>query len=136
MSPIYFFTLCLLGLAGCLAFVRGGRWERSTWIVLAVAWAFSAVLPFDYKSPSWGAIGADVFVFLFLLYGGLHTKRLWLPVAAGFQFGILATHYVFVTNLGLRQWAYVSAYYVWNIGLIITLCLASLVNNRKQPLGR
>lgn len=134
MSPIYFFTLSLLGLAGCLALLRGGVWERSTWVVLAVAWAFSAILPFDYKSPSWGAIAADVFVFLFLLYGALHTKRVWLPVAAAFQFLILATHYVFATNVELRQWAYISAYYVWNIGLIITLCVASLSKSRKRPI--
>jgi hypothetical protein len=134
MSPIYLFTLSLLGLAGCLAFVRGGVWERATWIVLVAAWIVSAILPFDYRSPSWGAIAADIFVFMFLLYGAMRTRYLWLPVAAGFQFLILATHYVFATNTELRQWAYISAYYVWNIGLIATLCVASLSKAREGPL--
>lgn len=134
MSPIYTFTLTLLVVAGLLALLRGGPWERAVWAILALAWVVSTFAPFDYRSPAWGAIGADIFVFLFLLYGALRTRMMWLPIAGGFQFLVLATHFVFATNDGLRQWAYISAYYVWNIALIGTLCAASLLKNQKRPL--
>jgi hypothetical protein len=134
MSPIYIFTLALLVLAGMLALVRGGGWERSTAAALALAWLLSALTPFDFKTPPWPAIIADGCVFLFLLYGALQSRRLWMAVAAGFQCLILATHYVFIHRLDLDNWAYVSAYYVWNIGVIGTLCAASLLAPRKARL--
>jgi len=134
MSPIYAFTLSLLVLAGLLALARGGGWERSTAAVLALSWFLSWLTPFDFKTPPWPAIIADGCVFLFLLYATLRSRRLWLPIAAGFQFLILATHYVFIHRLDLDNWAYVSAYYVWNIGVIGTLCAASLLRPRKARL--
>ena len=136
MSPIFLFTIILLAVATGLALVRGGPWERAVAIAIIVAGVISAVAPFDHRSPPWFAIGADAGVFLLLLYGVVSSGRRWLIAAAGFQFLVLATHYAFASNLQLEQWGYISAYYVWNIGLIVTLCLASLVNNRKQPLGR
>lgn len=134
MSPIYVFTLSLLVLAGLLALARGGGWERSTAAVLALSWFLSWLTPFDFKTPPWPAIIADGCVFLFLLYATLRSRRLWVPIAAGFQFLILATHYVFIHRLDLDNWAYVSAYYVWNIGVIGTLCAASLLRPRKARL--
>jgi len=62
----------------------------------------------------------------------LHSGRRWTQVAAGFQVLVLATHYVFATNSALDQWAYVSAYYVWNIALIASL-LAGVLWRRRQP---
>ena len=134
MSPIYIFTLSLLVLAGLLALVRGDGWQRSTAAALALSWAITALTPFDFKTPPWPAIISDGCVFLFLLYGALQSRRLWMPIAASFQFLILATHYVFIDRLDLDNWAYVSAYYVWNIGVIGTLCAASLLGRRKARL--
>lgn len=133
MSPIYLFTLALLCAAALLALFKGGPWERGAAIALALAWAVSELAPFDYRNLSWGAMAADILVFLFLLYGAVQTRSLWLPVAAGFQLLVLATHYAFATNERLEQWAYISAYYVWNICLIGTLCAASLLKRHKRP---
>lgn len=134
MSPIYLFTLVSLCAAAVLALLRGGPWERGTVVALVGAWGVSALTPFDHRNPAWGAVGSDILVFLFLMYGAVHTRRRWIPVGAGFQFLVLANHYIFATDARLEQWAYVSAYYVWNIGLICALCVGSLLNDRKHSL--
>lgn len=134
MSPIFFFTLGLFGLTLTIVAMRGGPWHKAAGAALGAAWVVSQLLPFDFRSPPWGAIVADALVFLFLLYGVVRTRRVWLQVAAGFQFLVLATHYVFVTDQRLEQWAYVSAYYVWNIALIVTLLVSCLPKNRNHPL--
>ncbi|MNE02492.1 hypothetical protein D3C80_949700 [compost metagenome] len=102
--------------------------------VLVTALLISELTPFDHQSPPWPAIAADGGVFLFLLYGTLRSRHLWIPIAAAFQFLILATHYVFWIRPALDQWAYISAYFVWNIGVIGTLCAASLLRPRKARL--
>lgn len=132
MSPIYLFTLCLFMLTAALAFWRGGRWEKAAAVVLGLAWAVTALSPFDHQSAPWFAIAADGAVFLFLLYAALQSGARWTQAAAGFQILVLATHYVFATNTALEQWAYVSAYYVWNIALIASL-LGGVLWRRKQP---
>lgn len=134
MSPTHLFALALLFLAGVLALVRGGVWEKGAAIMLVAALIVSTLTPFDFKTPPWPAIAADGCVFLFLLYGTLRSRRLWIPVAAAFQFLIMATHYAFISRPDLDNWAYVSAYYVWNIGIIGTLCAASLLGRRKAKL--
>lgn len=131
MPSISHFTLGLLLVATGLAFWRGSLWERAVAIVLLLAWICSAFLPFDGVTPPWGVIALDCAVFLFLLFVCLNTRRHWPIFAAAFQFLVLATHYVFVRNQDLMQWAYVSAYYVWNIGLIIALCLGAVVGGKR-----
>ncbi|MBN9479140.1 MAG: hypothetical protein J0I52_02760 [Bordetella sp.] len=130
MSPIYLFTLAFFLLTALVAVWRGGPWQRAASAVMGIAWIVSNVVPFDYRSPPWGAVSADSLVFLFLLYGASRSRTWWMPAAAGFQFLVLATHYVFITDIRLEQWAYVSAYYVWNIGLITTLFLSCLRHGR------
>ncbi|ASD26586.1 Uncharacterised protein [Brevundimonas diminuta] len=132
MSPIFLFTIILLAVATGLALVRGGPWERAVAIAIIVAGVISAVAPFDHRSPPWFAIGADAGVFLLLLYGVVSSGRRWLIAAAGFQFLVLATHYAFASNLQLEQWGYISAYYVWNIGVIGSLMIGSLTRRRSR----
>lgn len=131
MSPIYLFTLVFLVLTALLALWRGGPWQRALSIALGVAWLISQIVPFDYRTPPWAAVSADGLVFLLLLYGSARSGTWWMPIAAAFQFLVLATHYVFITDIRLEQWAYVSAYYVWNIGLIATLFVSCLLYRRK-----
>ncbi|GLK50383.1 hypothetical protein GCM10017620_33570 [Brevundimonas intermedia] len=132
MSPIYLFTLCLFLLTAALAFWRGGLWEKAAAVVLGLAWAVTELGSFDYRNAPWAAIAADSAVFLFLLYAALQSGRRWTQAAAGFQFLVLATHYVFATNRALEQWAYVTAYYVWNIALIASL-LGGVLWRPRQP---
>ena len=132
MPPIILATLLFLLLASLLAFLRGGWWERAIAVVLLVAWGLSSILPFDKVNPPWEVIAVDTAVFLILLYACLRSTRKWLIFAAAFQFLVLATHYVFVRNHDLMQWAYVSAYYVWNIGLIASLCLGAIVGGSRD----
>lgn len=134
MSPISVFALVYLLAATALAYWRGHAWERSVAAWLCAAWAVSAVTPFDGVHPPWGAIAADAVVFLLLFYACLRSNRRWILFAAAFQFLILATHYVFASNAQLMQWAYVSAYYVWNIALITALG-AGAIWSRKDALN-
>ena len=133
MSPIFLFTIILLIVATGLAIIRGGSWERAVAFAIIVGGVISAVAPFDHRSPPWFAIGADAGVFLLILYGVVSNGRGWLVAAAGFQFLVLATHYAFVSNLRLEQWAYISAYYVWSIGVIGSLIVGSLARRRNGP---
>lgn len=121
MSPFYFIVLGSLVLASLASLWRGGGWERATAGVLVVAWIGSSLAPFDFIHPPWVAIAIDTVVFLFFLYAGLFSGRSWTLAAAGFQFLILATHFVFAQDPRLEQWAYVSAYYVWNFAVILSL---------------
>lgn len=135
MPPIILASLLFLVLASLLAFMRGGWWEKTVAVVLLVAWGLSSALPFDKVNPPWEVIAVDTGVFLVLLYACLRSTRRWLVFAAAFQFLVLATHYVFVRNQELMQWAYVSAYYVWNIGLIASLCLGAVVGGSRNKQG-
>ena len=132
MSPIYLFTLVVFILVGLVALWRGGRWERTTVAVLAAAWIGSALTPFNRVDPPWSAIGIDTAVFLFFLYAALYARRSWTAAAAGFQFLILCTHYVFARDRSLEQWAYISAYYVWNLGVIAALACGAIWRGRKS----
>lgn len=132
MSPISSITLIFLLITVAVALWRGGPWERGVGLALVVAWVVTAVTPFDRVNLPWGAVLADVAVFLLLMYGCLRSRRRWLIFAAAFQFLILATHYVFAMRTGLMQWAYVSAYYVWNIALILALLIGSVWTSRAR----
>ncbi|GAW41534.1 hypothetical protein SH203_01942 [Brevundimonas sp. SH203] len=132
MSPIYLITLGFLIVVALLAFWRGGGWERAVASVLGLAWLLTALGPFDHRETPWMAVVADGMVFLFLLYAALRSGRRWTQAAAGFQLLILATHYAFASNRALEQWAYVSAYYVWNIAVIAAL-LTGVIWRGRQP---
>lgn len=134
MSPIYCITLVFLIVVTLLAFWRGGRWEKLTATALVSAWLLTALGPFDHRETPWVAVAADGMVFLFLLYAALRSGRRWAQAAAGFQFLILATHYAFASNRSLEQWAYVSAYYVWNIAVIAALLTGIIWRARQPPL--
>jgi hypothetical protein len=127
------FGLLFTGLA--LAFWRGGYWERVIACALVVVALITSQLPFDGVNPPWVAISLDGLIFLLLLYACLRSTRRWLIFAAAFQFLVLATHYVFVQNHALMQWAYVSAYYVWNIGLFVSLCLGAVTGRGSRVLS-
>ncbi len=135
MSPIYLFTLVIFVLVGLAALLRGGRWERITVGVLAAAWIGSALTPFNRIDPPWMAIAIDTAVFLFFLYAALYSGRGWTSAAASFQFLILCTHFVFARDRALEQWAYISAYYVWNLGVIGALACGVVWRGgrRAQP---
>jgi hypothetical protein len=131
VSPIYLFTLVVFILVGLGAIIRGGLWERVTAGVLAAAWIGSSFAPFNFVEPPWIAIGIDTAAFLYLLYAALYSGRGWPSAAAAFQFLVLCTHFVFARNRGLEQWAYISAYYVWNLGVIAALAYGVVRRGRK-----
>lgn len=135
MSPIYLFTLVIFIVVGLAALLRGGRWERIAVGVLAAAWIGSALTPFNKIDPPWMAIAIDTAVFLFFLYAALYSGRGWTSAAASFQFLILCTHFVFARDRALEQWAYISAYYVWNLGVIGALACGVVWRGgrRAQP---
>jgi hypothetical protein len=135
MSPISLFTLVFLLVTVGAALWRGGLWERAVALALTAAWVVSALTPFDGVNLPWGAVLADGCVFLLLLYACLRSSRRWLLFAAAFQFLILATHYVFAMRTSLMQWAYVSAYYVWNVALIMALLVGSVWKSRATSSG-
>lgn len=121
MSPFYFLVLGCLLAASLASLWRGGGWERGVGGALILAWIGSALAPFDGVNPPWIAIAIDTTVFLILMYAALYSGRQWTLAAAAFQFLVLATHFVFARDARLEQWAYVSAYYVWNLGLMLSL---------------
>ena len=135
MPLIVLITFGLLFAGLVLAFWRGGCWERVIACALALVALITSLLPFDGVNPPWVAISLDCLIFLMLLYACLRSTRRWIIFAAAFQFLVLATHYVFVQNQALMQWAYVSAYYVWNIGLFVSLCLGSVTGRGSRVMS-
>ncbi len=121
MSPIYAISLVLLIVSAALALWRGGGWERATAAVLVLTWIGTALAPFEPTQPPWVAIGLDGATALFLLYLALYSKRRWAVWATAFQFLLMANHLAFVRFLELEQWAYVTAYYVWGDGVLLSL---------------
>jgi len=136
VSPFYFLVLGSLALSALASLWRGGQWERATAAVLVIAWIGTAFAPFDFVHPPWIAIAIDTAVFLFLLYAAVFSGRRWTLAAAAFQFLILATHFVFVQDESLEQWAYVSAYYVWNLAVILSLAGGVVWRFRDGPSRR
>ena len=134
MSPFYLIVLGSLLLTGLVSVWRGGPWERGVAVLLVAAWFASSLAPFDYIHPPWIVIAIDTGVFLGLLYASLYSGRPWTLSAAAFQFLILATHLVFAQNIRLEQWAYVSAYYVWNLAVILSLAAGVVWPRRVQHL--
>jgi len=133
VSPFYFLVLASLALTALASLWRGGPWERATATLLIIAWIGTSLAPFDFVNPPWIAIAIDAAVFLFLLYAAVYSDRRWTLAAAAFQFLILATHYVFVQDKRLEQWAYVSAYYVWNLALILSLAVGVVWRLKDGP---
>lgn len=135
MPLIVLVTYGLLLTALVLALWRGAYWERAIVCTLIMQTLITSLVPFNGVDPPWVAIGLDTTLFLLLLYACLRSAKRWIIFAAAFQFLILATHYVFVHNHDLMQWAYVSAYYVWNIGLIASLCFGSATGRGSRSTG-
>lgn len=133
MSPFYLIVLGSLLMTGLASLWRGGSWERGVAMLLIAEWFASSLAPFDFIHPPWIVIAVDAAVFLGLLYASLYSGRPWTLSAAAFQFLILATHLVFAQDVRLEQWAYVSAYYVWNLGVILSLAAGVL---RRGPAQR
>lgn len=131
MSPIYAVSLALLIVSAALALWRGGPWERATAAVLVLTWIGTALAPFDPAKPPWIAIGLDGGTMLFLLYLALYSRRSWTIWAAAFQFLLMANHLAFVRFHELEQWAYVTAYYVWGDGVLLTLIAGVLGPARR-----
>lgn len=139
MSPFYLIVLGSLLIAALASIWRGGLWERGVAGLLLAGWLGSSLAPFDFIHPPWIVIAIDTGVFLALLYASLYSRRLWTSSACAFQFLILATHLVFAQNVRLEQWAYVSAYYVWNLAVILSLAAGVLwrrPDGRERRIGR
>ena len=131
MTPIYAVSLGILVVSASLALWRGGPWERATAAVLVLNWIGTALAPFDLINPPWVAIGLDGATMLFLLYLALYAKRRWTVWAAAFQFLLMANHLTFVRIDELKQWAYVTAYYVWGDAVMLSLIAGSLWRARS-----
>lgn len=121
MSAIYLVSLLALLLVCGLAALRGGPTERLTAGLLAAAWTGRHFAPWDRVNTPWIVIAIDCVVFLVLLYMALFGGRRWAVAAASFHFLALATHAAFALNHQLEQWAYVTAYYVWNLAVLAAL---------------
>lgn len=131
MSPIYAVSLGILIAAAALALWRGGPWERTTAVVLVLNWIGTALASFDLINPPWFAISLDGVTMLFLLYLALYSKRRWTVWAAAFQFLLMANHLAFVRGPELKQWAYVTAYYVWGDAVMLALIAGILWRARE-----
>lgn len=135
MSLLYASTLALLLFTALVAALAGGRWEKTAALVLLTAWGVTDLGGFDHVRVPVAAIIADAAVFLFCVYAALYSRLYWPYAAASLQFLVLATHWVFATNGGLDQWAYVTAYYVWTIGVIVSLVAGVASARRRRRLA-
>ena len=121
--------------AVCLyALLRGGRPEKIAGVVIAVAWAASALLQdrVNILSPQWVVAWLDVVLFLIFLGMTLRWRRGWLMVASATQLLTAATHFTQLLDPRLFALAVITAYYVWSYATLIALAWGTHLAARRQ----
>ncbi|WGM38075.1 hypothetical protein [Caulobacter sp. NIBR1757] len=121
--------------AVCLyALLRGGRPEKTAGVVIAVAWAASALLQdrINILSPQWAVAWLDVVLFMVFLGMTLRWRRGWLIFASATQLLTAATHFTQLLDPRLFALAVITAYYVWSYATLIALAWGTHLVARRQ----
>jgi hypothetical protein len=121
--------------AVCLyALIKGGRPEKIAAVVIAVAWAASALLQdrIHILSPQWAVAWLDVVLFVVLLGMALVWRRGWLMFASASQLLTAATHFTTLLDPRLFALAIITAYYIWSYATLGALAWGTHLAARRQ----
>ncbi|MFL5296250.1 MAG: hypothetical protein ACJ798_07700 [Phenylobacterium sp.] len=97
------------------AFWKGGREEQLAAGGLLLSFAVTlAMRDRTWAGTQWGALGADICLFILLAAIALRTKRYWPLAAAAFQLLCVLTHVARMIDPGVRAWAYATGQVIWS----------------------
>lgn len=125
-------TLAMLAI--CALALILGRWpERATALVLTVDWIGSALgqdrRPTHHGQPIEFAL--DLLLAGFLLALTASCRRTWLLWMSACAVLLVFTHLAVLMDVRLNQWSYLSAYYIWSLGLLVSFGLGVLLEGRR-----
>ena len=125
-------TLAMLGI--CVLAVLVGRWpERATALVLAIDWIGSAVgqdrRPTHHGQPV--ELALDLVLTGFLLVLTASCRRVWLLWMSACAVLLVFTHLAVLIDVRLNQWSYLTAYYIWSVGLLLSFGAGVLLEGRR-----
>ena len=121
----------------CLAAMILGRWpERAGAGVVCVNWCAST-LGQDHRwwhhgQPAIFALDAAMFAAFVLL--AVACRRTWVLWAAACALLLNAIHAAVLLDPRIGQWSYMTALYVWEMGLVFTLAVGAFTEGRS-PAG-
>lgn len=113
-------TLFCLG----IAIWKGGFEERLVAVCFLLALAVTIFFR-DYSWPDiqWGAFVADTALFVVLLVISLRAAKYWPMAAASIQLLAVITHIAKLMDVGMGQWAYITAGVIWSYALMIAMSI-------------
>ena len=127
-------TTTLAMLAVCVLAAVLGRWpERAAALALAVDWIGSALgqdrRPAHHSQPI--ELALDLVLAAVLLGLTVSCRRTWLLWMSACSLLLVFTHVAVLMDASLGQWSYLTAYYVWSVGLLLSLGVGVLVEGRR-----
>ena len=124
----------------CVAFAIG-RWpERASSVALALNWIGCALgqdrRPHHHGQPV--QLALDIVLTAFLLLLTAACNRTWLLWMSACVLLVVLTHLAVLLDLRFGQWTYITAYYVWSIGVLLSLGVGAMIEGRRPavPLMR
>ena len=136
-TPLAQISTCLVAGTVAWALVRG-RWpERTAAIGLALDWSIDIAFQDHRLHHHTQEVGfaADTLLLLVLLGVVLTSRRTWVLWAAAIFLLTVLTHTAMLLDTRFGQWTYISALYVWDYGLIVTLAVGVAIEGRRPPGG-
>jgi hypothetical protein len=127
LSTLFTATVCLWALLR-------GRWpEQATAVMLILNWIGSAAgedrSRGHHGQPIMAALDITFLVFsLGLTVSCRRTWTLWMSACA--LLGVL-THLAVLFDPNLGQWSYMTVYFVWSLGLVVSLAVGMAVEGRR-----
>ena len=125
-------------LAVCVLALVMGRWpEQTAAVALAVDWIGSAVgqdrRPAHHSQPI--ELALDLVLAAVLLGLTVSCRRKWLLWMSACAVLVVLTHVAVLMDVRLGQWSYLTAYYVWSVGLLVSLGSGVVFEGRKPAIS-
>ena len=118
----------------CVGALWIGRWpERVTAIAYAANWIGSALWedrrPRHHGQPVWLAV--DLALLLILLVLTVSCRRTWVLWMAACSLLVVLTHVMGSLEPRFGQWTYITAYYIWSVGALLSFSAGVVFEGRK-----
>ena len=118
----------------CIGALLAGRWpERVTAVAYVFNWVGSALWqdrrPNHHAQPIAMALDGAFLVLLLLLT--VSCRRTWVLWMAACSLLVMFTSALGALDPSFGQWTYVTAYYVWSLGALVSFAVGVAVEGRR-----
>ena len=132
-SPIAQITTLLMTAVAVWA-LASGRWpERIAGAGVALDWAGSILFQ-DHRPNHHGqpiTFGLDVCMFVMLVALVFKSRRTWVLWGAACALLIILTHVTMMLDTRFTQWSFLTASYVWSLGVVASLGAGTAFEGRR-----